>query len=123
VILVDTSVWVEHLRRRNSTLANVLGRGEAACHPFVIGELSLGWMRKRAEILALLSDLPATTPVRHEEAMALVEQRDLSGTGLGWVDVHLLASALVEGWTLWSLDKRLQRAARSLGAAWDGASS
>ena len=114
MILVDTSVWVDHLRRRHSTLVTRLERGEVACHPFVIGEICLGSLRHRDEVLSLLSELPVAPVVRHEDAIALVDQRGLGGQGIGWVDVHLLASALVGRLGLWTLDRRLADVARAL---------
>ena len=118
MILVDTSVWVEHLRRRSASLVGLLDRGQVACHPFVIGEIALGTLKNRAEILDLLSELPSARVVRHEDALALIDARALSGSGVGWVDVHLAASALVERWPLWTLDRRLDAVVRTLNAAW-----
>lgn len=118
MILVDTSVWVDHLRRHSSRLAMLLDRGQVACHPFVLGELALGSLRNRPVLLGLLAELPATAVVGHDEAMALVEQHDLPGAGIGWVDVHLLAAALVEGLPMWTNDRRLDVVARRLDAAW-----
>jgi len=119
VILVDTSVWVDHLRRRSARLTDLLDQGQVAGHPFVIGEIALGRLKHRAEVLDLLAELPVARLVRHEDALALVRQRELFGRGLGWVDVHLLASALVERLPLWTLDRRLGIVARDLGAAWE----
>jgi len=118
VILVDTSVWVDHLRRRNAGLVACLEDGEVACHPFVIGEVALGFLAHRAEVLGLLAELPVGRLVPHDEAMAFVDRRRLSGAGIGWVDVHLLASALAERWSLWTLDRRLAAVARDLSVAW-----
>lgn len=120
MILVDTSVWIDHLRRRTPGLARQLEQGQVACHPFVIGELALGSLKNRHEVLGLLAELPAARTVAHEEAMTLVDARGLSGSGLGWVDVHLLASSLVEGWPLWTVDRRLAAVAEGLGVAWTG---
>ena len=114
MILVDTSVWVDHLRRRNPALAERLERGEVACHPFVIGEISLGSLRHRDEVLGLLSELPVAPVVPHEDAIALVRRRGLAGQGIGWVDVHLVASALAGRLGLWTLDRRLAGTARAL---------
>jgi predicted nucleic acid-binding protein len=113
VILVDTSVWVDHLRRRNVSLADKLGRSEVLCHPFVIGEMSLGSLRNRDEVLQLLSELPMTSVVPHDDVLALVERLDLAGRGVGWVDVHLIASAVVDGVRLWTLDRRLASVAKA----------
>ena len=120
MILVDTSVWVEHLRRGSARLAGLLEQGQVVCHPFVIGEIALGTLKNRTEILDLLAELPAAQVVSHAEAIALVEQRALSGRGIGWVDVHLVASALVERLPLWTFDRRLGAVARALNAWWDG---
>jgi predicted nucleic acid-binding protein len=118
MIIVDTSVWVDHLRRRSARLAALLDLGQVVCHPFVLGELALGSLRNRPAVLGLLAELPATAVVGHDEAMALVERHDLPGAGIGWVDVHLLAAALVEGLPMWTNDRRLDAVARRLDIAW-----
>jgi predicted nucleic acid-binding protein len=120
VILADTSVWVEHLRRRHAGLATLLDQGLVVVHPFVVGEIALGLLKNRTEVLGLLAELPAAPVVRHEDALAVVERRGLAGAGIGWVDAHLLASALVGGVHLWTLDGRLGAVARKAGAAWEG---
>jgi len=120
VILVDTSVWVDHLRRSNARLVALLDRNEVTCHPFVIGELSLGTLKHRREILDLLAELPPASFVTHDEAMAFVERRSLHGRGIGWVDAHLLASALLDRRPVWTLDRRLHAVARDLDVGWDG---
>jgi predicted nucleic acid-binding protein len=117
VILADTSVWVEHLRQRDDRLADLLDREQVTCHPFVIGELALGSLKRRTEILALLARLPIAPVVRDDEVLTLVEQRRLFGTGLGWVDVHLLASAVVTRIPLSTRDRRLASVARALGVS------
>ena len=114
MILADTSVWVEHLRRRDDRLADLLERAQVTCHPFVMGELALGSLKRRTDILALLATLPMAVVVRDNEVLTLIEQRRLFGTGLGWVDVHLLASAVITQTPLWTLDRRLATAARAL---------
>ena len=111
MILADTSVWVDHLRHGNRELVRHLDAGEVACHPFVIGELACGQLSSRATVLGLLNQLPSVPTVSHDEAMAFVEARRLDGRGLGWVDVHLLASAVLGGVRLWTLDRRLAEAA------------
>ena len=116
--LVDTSVWVEHLRRGDARLVALLEDGEVACHPFVIGELALGHLRNRDEVLALLQELPGVPPVDHVEALAFIDAHRLSGSGLGWVDVHVLASALVGRMRIWTADRRLAAVASRLAAAW-----
>jgi len=114
-MLVDTSVWVDHFRRGNAALAERLNRGEVRSHPFVTGELSCGNLRRREEILSFLSALPQAMLAGHEEALAFVEANRLMGRGIGWVDVHLLASARLTGIPLWTLDRRLKEVAGSLG--------
>jgi predicted nucleic acid-binding protein len=114
-VLVDTSVWVDHLRRGNARLASRLENGEVESHPFVLGELACGNLRRREEILSLLGSLPRVTEAEHDEILSLIETRRLYGRGLGWVDVHLLASAMLGRTTLWTLDRPLMEQARRLG--------
>ena len=114
-MLVDTSVWIDHLRYGNPALSAMLEEGEVRCHPFVIGELACGNLKNREEILVLLKALPQAGTATHEEALALVQQKRLMGRGLGWVDIHLLASALLTSVPLWSLDRPLAAAGRELG--------
>jgi predicted nucleic acid-binding protein len=120
VILVDTSVWIEFFRRapRRADLRGALEADEVLTHPFVIGELVLGGLgRRRSQILADLRLLPALVAARDEEVHALIEAHALAGRGIGWVDAHLLASALLAGVRLWTLDRRLSRAAGQVGVA------
>jgi predicted nucleic acid-binding protein len=114
-VLVDTSVWVDHLRRGNDLLADRLREGKVLTHPFVIGELACGTLRRRREILGLLGVLPHAPLVDHGEVLEFVEAHQLMGHGLGWIDVHLLASAALGGLPVWTLDRRLHSAARQLG--------
>jgi predicted nucleic acid-binding protein len=114
MVLVDTSVWVNHLRRGDTQLEKLLLAGEVACHPFVIGELACGNIKNRSEILALLQALPAVPTVDLAEYLYFIEQNHLSGTGIGFVDVHLLASAQLSGIPLWTKDKRLKENALNL---------
>jgi predicted nucleic acid-binding protein len=114
-MLVDTSVWIDHLRHGNPALASALEAGEVWCHPFVQGELACGNLRNRTEILSLLDALPQAPLTTHAEALSLVEKRRLMGTGLGWVDIHLLGSALLAVIPLWTLDRQLADAARNVG--------
>lgn len=114
MILVDTSVWINHLRKADEELSKFLDQGVVLCHPFVIGELACGNMKNRDEILELLAALPGADVASHEEAMHLVTGRQLWGKGIGWIDVHLLASALLSNCTLWTKDKALQSISRSL---------
>ena len=115
MVLVDTSVWVEHLRRRDSKLAKLLADGEVLCHPFVIGELACGSLRARREILALLAALPSLETASNDAVLEFIERQRLSGKGLGWVDLHLLAACARARVALWTLDKRLGRSAAALG--------
>ncbi len=120
MILVDTSVWVDHLRRRNSILAALLDRGEVLVHPFVIGEIACGSLTHRRLTLDLLQHLPASAVAEPDEALGFIELRGLHGKGIGYVDIHLLAStALTSGGRLWSRDKRLAAAAAALSLAYD----
>jgi hypothetical protein len=117
--LVDTSVWIDHLRRGNAKLAVSLRNGEVECHRFVIGELACGNLERRAELLSLLDALPQVPQVRHDEVLAFIASKHLMGRGLGWVDVHLLASALLGRTSLWTLDRRLAAQARALEVAFE----
>jgi predicted nucleic acid-binding protein len=114
VILVDTSVWIDHFRRANAMLAVALTDGQVGTHPFILGELALARLPERNETLALLQTLPALTPSVHDEVMAFVNRHDLAGSGLGWVDVHLLCAAHRERWSLWSNDRRVRDIAADL---------
>ena len=114
MILVDTSVWVQHLRKGSDRLRSLLDEEQVVCHPFVIGELACGTLRNRQEVLSLLKALPLARVAEHEEVLHLLEGRHLHGRGLGWVDAHLVASALLTGGTLWTFDKPLGRAATAL---------
>jgi predicted nucleic acid-binding protein len=114
-LLVDTSVWVHHFRSGNTTLAGLLETTEIWCHPFVQGELACGKLRNRGEIISLLGALPQPPILSHDEALTLLQEQHLMGSGLGWVDVHLLGSALLAGVRLWTLDRPLAAAAAKLG--------
>jgi predicted nucleic acid-binding protein len=108
VILVDTSVWVDHLRSGSATLASELEAGRVLAHPFVIGELACGNLKNRREVLELLDRLPSVPTATHAEALRFLERRALMGRGIGFVDVHLLASAALGAPTrLWTRDRRL----------------
>ena len=113
--LADTSVWVDHLRRDRHRLAALLKESRVLCHPFVAGELACGSLANRDRFLRLLGALPRAIVAEHEEVMRLVHDRRIHGRGLGWVDTHLLASSLLEGCALWTLDKRLEAVATELG--------
>ena len=117
MILIDTSVWVDHLRVADRHLADLLLDDAVLCHPFVVGELACGGLRNRAEILGLLRSLPQAPVVDHEEVLAFVEAHALTRGGLGWIDVHLLASATLSRARFLTRDHRLAQAARRLGVA------
>ena len=114
MVLVDTSVWVAHFREGNDRLVTALDKGEVVSHPFIIGELACGNLKNRREILGLLQSLPRAASVSDEELMRFIELRRLMGVGLGYIDVHLLASALISGVPLWSFDRTLNRTAEKL---------
>ncbi|MBI4565257.1 MAG: type II toxin-antitoxin system VapC family toxin [Planctomycetes bacterium] len=117
MILADTSVWVDHLRRGDAALANLLEAGEVFCHPFIVGELACGTLRNRSQILRLLSDLPALPRPTDNEILVFIDRHRLMGRGLGLTDVHLLATCLLAGAKLWTRDGKLAGAAAALGVA------
>ena len=107
MILVDTSVWVEHLRSGTIGLEALLNDGQVVCHPFIIGEIACGNLKNRTEILSLLQDLPMASLADDDEVIQFIEDRKLMGKGLGYIDIHLLMSALLTRIPLWTIDKRL----------------
>ncbi|MGA2274720.1 MAG: PIN domain-containing protein [Bryobacteraceae bacterium] len=115
MVLADTSVWIQHFRRGEPKLASHLADGLVLMHPFVLGELACGNLKNRAEILSDLKELESAKLASTAEALQLIEDRRLWGRGLGWVDAHLLASALLSDCEFRTLDKRLGRAAAELG--------
>ena len=115
MILVDTSVWIDHLRCRNQYLAELLEADEVVIHPFVIGELACGNIQNRAEILSLLRALPLATKAGNDEVLQLIGRRKLQGKGLGLIDIHLLASCLIERSSLLTKDARLAAVAADMG--------
>ena len=118
MILVDTSVWIEHLRAGNEILSALLSGGEVLGHPFVAGELALGNLRQRDETLRALRRLPQATSASHREVLHFIDREALFGCGIGYVDTHLLAAArLTAGSKLWTRDGRLQTVAARLGLA------
>jgi len=119
MILVDTSVWVDHLRSTNSVLTALLEQNRVVMHPMVLGELACGNFQNRQELLHLWQRLEPLQTVNHDEALYFIEQVKLMGKGIGYVDVHLLASvALVDSTKLWTRDKRLAHIAVELNYAW-----
>lgn len=118
MILVDTSVWIEHLRTGRTGLEVALDEGDVLVHSMVLGELACGNSANRRAVLELLYDLPLAQEASHEEAMALIDRRRLMGRGVGYIDVHLLAAtAITPLATLWTLDLRLRKIAGELGVA------
>ena len=115
MVLVDTSIWVTHLRQGNRRLEKLLMDAEVMCHPFIIGELACGNLKNRDEILSLLHSLPLARTIGFDEFLFFINHCNLMGKGVGFVDVHLLASAQLTGIPLWSADKRLNLAADQLG--------
>ncbi|MBT8461778.1 MAG: PIN domain-containing protein [Gemmatimonadetes bacterium] len=115
MMLVDTSVWVDHFRRGNPDLGARLEAGLVWCHPFVIGEIAFGRLSERAQLLGLLEALPCPPVADHSEVLALIDRRELDGSGIGWVDAHLLASAMLGRIGIWTLDRTLDRITRRLG--------
>jgi len=114
MVLVDTSVWVSHFREGNVELANLLDEGRVLCHPLIVGELACGNLKDRSVILSFLQLLPISMEAEHEEVLLFIENNRLMGKGLGYVDVHLITSAVLTGVPIWTLDKMLARAAGSL---------
>lgn len=116
MILVDTSVWVDHLRRGDAELAGALEAGTVLAHPWVLGELALGGLRAQTAARVLITRLPQATVASHDEVVALIDGADLAGSGIGYVDAHLLAATrLSRDAVLWTRDGRLSRVAVTLG--------
>ncbi|WP_374328668.1 type II toxin-antitoxin system VapC family toxin [Azonexus sp.] len=116
MILVDTSIWIDHLRQRDERLSKLLNQGRVLAHPFVIGELALGSLQNRVVILGALQDLPQAPVATEGEVLSFIQKNALYGMGIGYIDAHLLAAVrLAPGTALWTRDKRLLAAATSLG--------
>jgi hypothetical protein len=118
MVLVDTSVWVVHLRKGNIGLEALLNEGHVVSHSFIVGELACGNLKNRSEILSLLYALPMATHAEHDELMQFIENHSLMGKGLGYIDMHLLASAILSKVPLWTLDKKLNQVSLKLGLAY-----
>ena len=117
MILVDTSVWVDHLRSGVPLLANLLQEGEVLIHPWVIGEMACGNLRNRQQVLDLLLGLPTALVASDSEVLLLIERGNLMGRGIGYVDAHLLAAAKLSRCGLWTQDRRLAVVAQEQGLA------
>lgn len=118
LILADTSIWVTHFREGQKELIDLLEQGLIACHPYIVGELACGSLKNRNEIIQLLEALPRVDVLEHVEVMEFIESRKLMSIGIGYVDVHLLGSSLLSNTPLWTQDKSLIKAAKSLGTCY-----
>ena len=114
MVLVDTSVWIDHFRNGNDPLIKLLDDGRVYCHPWIMGELACGNLKNRDQILSFLHDLPLAVPVHHDEVLDFINHNKLMGKGLGYIDVCLLASAVLSDLKIWTLDANLKKAAMTL---------
>ncbi len=122
MILVDSSVWIDHLRAGEPALLDILNAGLVLAHPFVVGELACGKLKNRTEVLSLLQDLPAAPVATDEEVLFFIERHGLMGRGIGYVDAHLLSAISLTGTgRLWTRDKRLCAIAESMSLAFETA--
>ncbi|MBZ0167144.1 MAG: PIN domain-containing protein [Candidatus Omnitrophica bacterium] len=119
MVLVDTSIWVDHFRRSSRQLPELLRQGVVLSHSFVIGELACGHLKDRAEILFLLSKLPPARSAAHHEVLAFIEQRKIMGSGIGYVDAHVLAAAALSRASVWTRDTKLKKVAVRLGLGYE----
>jgi len=117
VTLVDTSVWIDHLRRSNRDLQRLLADGLVGVHDFILGELALGHVSRRDEVIGLLENLARLPAASHSEVMHFVRAHNLQVSGIGWVDAHLLCAARIARWTVWTADRRLRAAAQRVAVA------
>jgi hypothetical protein len=119
MILVDTSVWIDHLRSGDKRLARLLASTQVLIHPYVVGELACGNLRNRTEVLSLLADLPKAVTATDEEVLFFIEQHQLMGRGVGYLDAHLLSSTFLGSPAkIWTRDKRLAALAVELDKAY-----
>jgi predicted nucleic acid-binding protein len=114
MILVDTSVWIDHLRQKNHPLREVLFDDQVLCHPFVIGELACGHLKNREQVIELMSSLPISEMATDQEVLGFVDMHKLYGKGIGWIDAHLLTAAKLSQSKLWTMDKSLKRLSQAL---------
>jgi predicted nucleic acid-binding protein len=117
MFLVDTSVWIDHLRNDNRRLREMLDSADVLMHPFIVGELALGTLKRRHEMLVLFSEMPQAPVASHAELLRFIDRRNLMGKGIGYVDAHLLAATVLADARIWTLDTSLGHLARSLGIA------
>jgi predicted nucleic acid-binding protein len=118
MVLVDTSVWIEHFRKGHPRLAELLNNSDAAIHPFIIGELACGTIKNRKEILNLLQTLDSSPEISLQELLRFIEMNKLQGKGIGFVDINLLASSMLSDCTLWTNDGKLHAIAHKMGIAY-----
>jgi hypothetical protein len=118
MVLVDTSIWVAHFRSGNPRLEALLTDGLVVCHPLIVGELACGNLKNRQEIISLLKSLPMAVIAEHEEVMQFIHDYSLMGKGLGYIDMHLLASALLTQVSLWTEDKKLHAVSLKYGLSY-----
>lgn len=121
MILADTSIWVDHLRKADPMLVALLNGGHVLCHPYILGEVALGHLKQRKMILSALQNLPQATVAHDDEVVGMIDRWALFGRGIGYIDAHLLASIpLSPGTLLWTRDQRLRTVAEALGlhASW-----
>ena len=114
MVLADTSIWIDHFRNSNDQLAELLHDGEVFCHPLIIGELACGNIKNRKEILSDLQALPQSAVIEHDEIMIFIDKNQIMGKGLGYVDMAILASALVTMIPLWTFDQKLSAIAKKM---------
>lgn len=117
MVLVDTSVWIDHFRRAEPLLQELLGSEQVTIHPFIIGELACGNLKNRELVMDLLRALPCTKMASHEEVLYFIGVKALHGKGLGWIDAHLLASVFLSHTPIWTRDRRLAAVAKNLDIA------
>jgi predicted nucleic acid-binding protein len=121
-ILVDTSIWVDHLRNKDEQMISLLKQNQVLMHPMIRGELACGYLHQRVQILSLLNDLPQVSEATHDEALYCLEKHTLMGKGIGFIDLHLVASTLLtKNALLWTRDRRLHKLALNLNLCWEPA--
>ena len=108
MILIDTSVWIAHFKKGVLHLKELLMDADVGIHPYIIGELACGNLKNRKEILSLLNELPKTENIEHQEILSFIENNRLMGSGIGLIDVHILASSILSNALLWTFDKKLE---------------
>lgn len=114
MVIVDTSIWVTHLRQGSRHLSELLLDAQVVCHPFIVGELACGNIKNRVEFLSLLLSLPMVPTVSLDELLYFIDRHRLMGMGIGFIDAHLLASAQLSKIPLWTSDRKLKAAATKL---------